>query len=113
MAVRRNIIMDAPVNPAIMGGLIFMADTCTASTGNTLSVSFPAKTVLAVITSSAADTDAEKVTWSSSITNNIATVIFTVTSAGTNRFSYIIVATATEVVDANTITESSEFDAGI
>lgn len=105
---RRNKIMDAPVNPAIFPGLIMIADTITAVKTESFTVVFPAKSILAVVCSSKADTDAEKVVWEASVTNNVATVTFTPSSAGTaGAFSFIIVATVTETIPAKT-TDSGE-----
>lgn len=105
MANRRSIVVDGLVNPAVMGGLQFIADTVDLTATNVLTVSFPAKTVIAVLTSSTADTDAEKIVWASSITNGVASVTFTATSAGaSNVFSYLIIATPTETISANTLT---------
>ena len=109
MANRRSKVMDAPVNPAIMPGFIMVADTVTLTATEVLTVTFPAKTVIAVLTSSTADTDAEKIVWASSVTNNIASVTFTATSAGaSNKFSYLILATVTEVIAANTTGTTTE-----
>jgi len=96
--------MDVPVNPAIMPGLILLADTITLTGTKVLTIPFPAKTVIAVLTSSSADTDAEKVVWAASVSNDVATVTFTATSAGTNKFSYIIFATVTETIAAHVST---------
>lgn len=105
---RRNLIMDAPVNPAIMPGLKVIADTITAVKTESFTVVFPAKTIFAVVCSSKADTDAEKVVWSASVTSNIATVTFTPSSAGTaGAFSFIIIASVTETVAAKS-TSSGE-----
>lgn len=99
MANRRNKILDAPVNPAIMPGLGFLADTVTLAATKVLTVTFPAKTILAVLASSTADTDAEKIVWASSVSGNTGTVTFTATSAGaSNKFSYLIVYSVTETI---------------
>jgi len=105
MSERRSKIMDVPVNPAIMPGLIMLADTVTLTATKVLTVSFPAKSVIAVVASSQADTDAEKIAIASSVSNDVATVTFTATSAGaSNTFSYIILATVTETIAADTVT---------
>lgn len=105
MANRRCKVMDAPVNPAIMPGLIMLADTVTGVKTETHSVVFPAKSIIAVVNSTKADTDAELMTTAWSVTNNVATVTFTPTSAGTaGAFSYIILATVTETIAAKTAT---------
>lgn len=108
MANRRSKVMDAPVNPAILPGLIMLADTVTLTATKVLTVTFPAKTVIAVIASSTADTDAEKIAWTSSVSGNTASVTFTATSAGSsNKFSYIILASMTETIAANTLTDNT------
>jgi hypothetical protein len=107
MATRRCKIMDAPVNPAIMPGLIILADTVTGVKTESHSVVFPAKTIIAVLTSTKADTDAEKVVSAWSVTSNVATVTFTPASAGTAAaFSYIILATVTEEIAAKSATSA-------
>jgi len=106
MANRRSKVMDVPVNPAIFPGLILVADTVTLTATKVLTVSFPAKTIISVVASSTADTDAELIAIASSVSNNVATVTFTATSAGaSNKFSYIILASVTETVAANTVTD--------
>ena len=108
MANRRNIVLDAPVNPAIMPGLVIMADTVTLTATKVLTMAFPAKTLVAVIAASTADTDAEKIVWAGSVSSNVATVTFTATSAGaTNKFSYIILSTMTETIAASAITDDT------
>lgn len=93
--------MDTPVNPAIFPGLIMIADTITAVKTESFTVVFPAKTIMAVLCSSKADTDAEKVVWSASVSNNVATVTFTPSSAGTaGAFSFMIIASVTETIPA-------------
>jgi hypothetical protein len=105
---RRNKVLDTPVHPAIFPGLIMIADTITAIKTESFTVVFPAKTILAVVCSSKADTDAEKVVWDASITGDLATVTFTPTSAGTaGAFSFIIIASVTETVAAKS-TSSGE-----
>jgi len=95
--------MDVPVNPAIMPGLIMVADTITGVKTESHTVVFPAKTIIAVVVSQQADTDAEKVAYSFSVSSNVATVTFTPTSAGTAAaFSYIILASVTETIAAGT-----------
>lgn len=104
MANRRSIIMDAPVHSAIMPGLLMIADTVTLTATKVLTVTFPAKSIIAVIASPTEDVDAEKVVWTSSVSSNTATITFTATSAGaSNKFSYIILASVTETIDANAI----------
>lgn len=94
-------IADGPVGPSFLPGLQIFANTVTAGAGEAHTVVFPAKTVLAVITQSPEDTDAAKVVSSSSISGNTATVTFTKTGAG--AFSYIIVASTTETIAAQTV----------
>jgi hypothetical protein len=107
MANRRSKIMDAPVHPAILPGLIMIADSITGIKTESHTVVFPAKTIIAVVVSQQADTDAEKVAYSWSVTANVATVTFTPTSAGTAAaFSYIILASVTETIAAGTATSA-------
>src|SRR4030065_2455681 len=108
MANRRSKVVDGLVNPAVLPGLQIIADTVTLTATKVLSVVFPAKTVVAVIAASTADTDAEKIVWTAAVSSGVATVTFTATSAGaTNKFSYIILATPTETIDANAITDDT------
>jgi len=105
MADRRSKLINSMVNPAVMPGLQILADTVTLTDTKVLTVTFPAKTVISVVASSSADTDAEKIVWASSVTDEVATVTFTATSAGaSNKFSYIILATIVENIEANTLT---------
>lgn len=108
MANRRSLVVDAVVNPGIMPGLSMVADTVTLTAAKALTVSFPAKTIVAVLCSSTADTDAEKIVWTSAVSANVGTVTFTATSAGaSNKFSYLIIYTPTETIDANTLTSDT------
>ncbi len=108
MADRRSKVVDAVVNPAMLPALTMIADTVTLTATKVLSVVFPAKTVVAVLASSDADTDAELIAWASSVSNNIATVTFTATSAGaSNKFSYLILATPTETIAAHVVTDDT------
>ena len=103
---RRSKVMDAPVNPAIMPGFVMLADTVTLTATKALTVSFPAKSIISVVASSTADTDAEKIVWTSAVSGNVGTVTFTATSAGaSNKFGYIILATVTETIAANAVTD--------
>jgi len=105
MANRRCKVMDVPVNPAIMPGLIMLADTVTLAATKILTLTFPAKTVVAVLAAGSPDTDGEKIVWTSSVTANVATVTFTATSAGAGvKFGYIILATVTDTIAANDVT---------
>jgi len=102
MADRRSKVINKQVGPWALPGMVFLADTVTLTDTKVLTLTFPAKTVNAVITSVAADTDATKVVWASSVASDVATVTFTKT--GTGKFSYFIIATEVETIDANTIT---------
>ena len=107
MANRRSKVIDAIVNPAALPALSMIADTVTLTDTKVLTITFPAKTVLSVVASTAADTDAAKVVWASYINNNLAPVTFT--NTGNNKFSYIILFSPTETIAANTLTvDSSE-----
>lgn len=108
MANRRSKVMDGPISPAIMPGFVMIADTVTLSATKVLTITFPAYSVIAVVASSTADTDAEKIAWTSAVSSNVGTVTFTATSAGaSNKFSYIILATVTETIAANTLTDDT------
>lgn len=105
MANRRSKVMAEPVGPSFIPGFAMYADTVTLTATKVLTVTFPAKTIIAVVASSSADTDAEKIAWTSAVSGNVGTVTFTATSAGaSNKFSYIILASVTETVAANTLT---------
>ena len=105
MAERRNKIIDAIVNPAVMPGLIMVADTVTGVKTESHTVVFPAKSIISLVVSQQADTDAEKLVYSHSVTANVATLTFTPTSAGTAAaFSYICLATITETIPAKAAT---------
>jgi len=108
MANRRSKVLDVPIGPWAMPGLIMLADTVTLTATKVLTVSFPAKSVIAAVASSTADSDAELIAVASSVTANVATVTFTATSGGaTNKFSYIILATVTETIAANAVTDDT------
>lgn len=99
MANRRVKIVDGLVNPAVMSGLHLLADTVTiTATGKYVELTFPCKSIIAVTTSSFLDTDAEKVVTTASVTNDVATVRFTKTTASSDTFSYIILYTLTETL---------------
>lgn len=100
MANRRSKVIDAISHPAIMPGLTMIADTVTMANAEVLTITFPAKTIIAVVASSFADTDAEKVVITSAVSNNVGTVTLTKTSAATDKVSYIILATITETIAA-------------
>lgn len=104
MANRRSKVIDALVNPAALPALSMLADTITLSDTKVLTITFPAKTVVAVVaTSVEGNTDASVPVWASSISSNLATVTFTKT--GTGKFSYIIIYSPTETIDAQTATD--------
>lgn len=108
MANRRSKVIAEPVGPSFLPGLAIYADTVTLTATKVLTVSFPAKTVIAVVASSTADTDAEKIAWTSAVSGNTGTVTFTATSAGaSNKFSYIILASVTETVAANALADDT------
>jgi len=110
MANRRNKVVDAVVNPAIMNGLSIIADISTITATKALTLTFPAKTINAVVVSSTADTDAEKVVWTASVSNDVGTVTLTATSAGaTNKCSYIIIFTPTETIAADAVTIDTSY----
>ena len=102
MADRRSKVMNKQVGPWALPGMVFLADTVTLTNTKVLTLTFPAKTVIAVLTSTAADTDAALVVWAASVSDDVATVTFTKT--GTNIFSYLIIATEVETIAANTLT---------
>lgn len=108
MANRRSKVLAEPVGPSFIPGFAVYADTVTLTATKVLTVTFPAKTIIAVVASSSADTDAEKIVWAASVSSNVGTVTFTATSAGaSNVFSYIILASVTETVAANTLTDDT------
>ena len=108
MANRRSKVIAEPIGPSFLPGLAVYADTVTLTATKVLTVTFPAKTIIAVVASSTADTDAELIAWAGSVSHNTATVTFTATSAGaSNKFSYIIIASVTETVAANTLTDDT------
>lgn len=84
--------MDAPVNPAIMPGLVFIADSTDADSTAVVRVSFPAKTILTVLY----NYSGTSVAVTRTISSDIATVTFTVTGDGI--LDYIIIATVTETI---------------
>lgn len=102
MAERRNKVINKMVGPWVMPGMVILADKATLSDGKKLTLTFPAKTIIAVITSTAGDTDLSKVTYSASVSNDVATVVFTKT--GTGEFSYIVLATEVEKISSQTLT---------
>jgi uncharacterized membrane protein len=94
MANRRNLIMDAPVHPAFLPGLFFIADEMTVDNASVVTVTFPAKGIWLVF----AQTTGTSVAKTKDVTNNVGTVTFTATGNGT--LSYLILASATETIAA-------------
>lgn len=108
MAERRSKLIAEPVGPSFMPGFALYANIVDLLATKVLTITFPAKAILAVITSSTADTDAEKIVWAASVTGDVGTVTFTATSAGTsNVFSYIILASVTETLATDTLADSA------
>ena len=108
---RRSKVIAEPVGPSFLPGLAIYADTITGVKTESHTVVFPAKTIIAVVCSSKADTDAEKVVWDASVSSNVGTVTFTPTSAGTAApFSYIIIASVTETIPAKTVSSGEELN---
>src|SRR5574337_1243016 len=102
MANRRNLLFDAPVNPALMPGLMIMADDVTVDNGAVVTITFPAKTIWTVI----AQTTGASVTKAKSVSNDVGTV--TLTASGNGTISYIIIASVTETVaDFDILTAST------
>ena len=109
-ANRRSLVMDAPVHPAILPGLVVIVDTVTLSDTIVLTVTFPAKTILGVFVTnhSGNEITAEGIAIADSVTSNVATVTFTCAKSGsTINFSYQIWASMTETIAANTITATT------
>ena len=125
MANRRSKVIDAIVNPAVMPGFTMFADTVTLTDTKVLTVTFPAKSIVAVIASptvvlteatitlagtGTVDFTKSSLTWAASVSGNVGTVTFTADDSvgGTViKFSYIILATPTEVIAANAITTNT------
>ena len=106
MADRRSKVVNGIVNPAVMGGLQIIADTVTLTNTKVLTLTFPAKTVIAVVaTSVEGNTDASVPVWAASVSSDVATVTFTKT--GTGKFSYIILSTVVETIAASTVTDDT------
>ena len=93
MANIRHMLMDTPVNPAIMPGFRLIAGEITADDGAVITIPFAAKTIFVVI----AQTTGTGVAKTKSVSADIGTVTFTATGDGT--ISYIIMASVTETVD--------------
>ena len=105
MANRRNKIVDAIVNPAAMPGLSIIADTVTV-TGNDkdLTITFPCKSIIGVFVSPQVGADeSETVTWSATVTNDVASVVLTSITGSAVVASYMILYTMTETLTANGI----------
>lgn len=99
MANHRTKVMDAPVNPAMLPGLIIVAGSVTLDDTKTATITFPAKGVWTAI----GTMGAAAVAVSKSVTSNLASVVFTAAANGT--LEYIIIASVTEtytVPDAGT-----------
>ena len=92
MANRRNKQLDGPVNPAIIGGMIFISDEVTVDDGAVVTITFPAKTIFMVMV----QTSGNAVGKSKSVSNGVGTVTLTAVGAGT--IAYIITASVTEEV---------------
>jgi hypothetical protein len=102
MANRRNKLMDAPVNPAIMPGFFLIADDVTVDDGAVVTITFPAKTIWTVMV----QTTGTSVAKTKAVSSSIGTVTLTATGAGT--ISYIIFASVTETVaDLDILTAST------
>jgi hypothetical protein len=102
MADRRNKQLDGPINPAIMGGLIFISDTITADNGAVITITFPAKTIFTVIV----QTTGTGVASTKSVSNGTGTVTFTLTGDG--AVSFIITGSTVETVaDLDILTEAT------
>lgn len=101
MANRRSKVVNAISHPAIMPGLSILADTVTMANTEVLTITFPAKSILAVVAQSFLDVDAEKVVATAVVSNNVGTVTLTKTSANTDKVSYIIFYTIVETITAN------------
>lgn len=99
--------MAEPVGPSFLPGLAMYADTVTLSDTKVLTLTFPAKTVIAVLVtnSSGNEITAESIAWAASVSGNTATVTFTCAKSGsTIKFSYLVLASVTETIAANTLT---------
>ena len=99
MAEHRTKVMDAPVNPAFLPGLIIIAGSVTLDNTKTATITFPAYGVWTAI----GTMGAVAVAVTKSVTSNIGTVVFTAAADGT--LEYIIIGSVTEtyiVPDAGT-----------
>lgn len=103
MANRRNLLMDAPVNPAIMPGFKLIADDITVDDGAVVTIAFPAYTIFTVL----AQTTGTGVATTKAVSNGVGTVTLTATGNGT--ISFVIFASVTETVDALDIGVSSTY----
>lgn len=105
MANRRSNVIAEPVGPSFLPGMDVYTDTVTLTDAKVLTITFPAKTIVSVIKSVFGDVaTTESVAAAASVTGNVGTVTFTATSASAVKFSYIIVASQTETIAANTLT---------
>jgi hypothetical protein len=92
MADLRHKVIDKMVNPAIMHGLIVIAGSITLDNTKTATVTFPAKSVL----SSIGVLGTAGVAGVATVTDDVASVVFTAGANGT--LQYIIVASETETI---------------
>ncbi len=92
MPNRRNIMLDTPVNPGIMPGLLLIADDITVDDGAVVTITFPAKTIWCVMV----QTTGSSVTKARSVSSEVGTV--TLTANGDGTITYIIFASITETV---------------
>lgn len=109
---RRSILMEGPVNPAIMSGLCLIVDTFTfTADSKALTYTFPAKTINGVFASPSAGVDTEKVVWTASVSNDLGTVTFTSSTASSNTFSIMIWYTKTETIDSASLSDNTSIEA--
>lgn len=94
MADRRMKIMDVPVNPAMMPGLVLLADSITGDDGAVITITFPAKHIFAVL----ATTTGTSVASAHSVSSGVGTITLTLTGNGTVDF--IALASITETIGA-------------
>lgn len=85
-------MLDSPVNPAIMPGLLLIADDITVDDAAVVTITFPAKTIWCVMV----QTTGTSVAKTRSISSDVGTVTLTATGDGT--ITYIIFASVTETV---------------
>lgn len=97
----RSLVMDTPVNPAILSGLVMISRSLILTGGPVLTVTFPAKTIISILQ----NFTGTSVAVTRTIANDIATVTFTPTGDGT--LDYMILASVTEVITTNAAYSSS------